>query len=40
MNNNIYITLLGNNSYLQGVLLLNYSLKQVKSKYPLLVLVT
>lgn len=40
MENYTYMTLLTNNTYVQGVILLNETLKQVKSKYPLVVLVT
>lgn len=39
MNNYCYTTLLGTDSYLPGVLGLNYSLKKVNSKYPLVVIV-
>lgn len=35
-----FATLLTRTSYLPGVLVLNYGLKSVKSRYPLLVLVT
>lgn len=35
-----YITLLTNDTYVYGVILLNQTLKQVKTKYPLLVLIT
>ena len=38
--NYTYMTLLTNNTYVQGVILLNETLKKVKSKYPLIVLVT
>lgn len=40
MENYTYMTLLTNNTYVQGVILLNETLKKVKSKYPLTVLVT
>lgn len=40
MENYTYMTLLTNNTYVQGVILLNETLKKVKSKYPLVVLVT
>lgn len=40
MENYTYMTLLTNNTYVQGVILLNETLKKVKSKYPLIVLVT
>ena len=40
MNNYSYVTLLTNDSYIYGVIMLNGSLQKVKSKYPLTVLVT
>jgi len=40
MNKYSYITLLSDDSYIYGVILLNESLKRVESKYPLKVLVT
>lgn len=40
MENYTYMTLLTTNRYLPGVITLNETLKQVKSKYPLVVLVT
>lgn len=40
MNNYSYVTLLTNDSYIYGVIMLNGSLREVKSKYPLTVLVT
>ena len=40
MNNYSYITLLSDDSYIYGVILLSESLKEVKSQYPLEVLVT
>lgn len=35
-----YATLLTNTSYLPGVLILDHSLRQVQSKYPLVVMIT
>ena len=35
-----YVTLLTNDNYIYGIILLAKSLKQVKSKYPLKVLIT
>ena len=40
MENYSYISLLTNDTYIYGILLLNESLKKVKSKYPLNVLIT
>ena len=40
MKNYSYVTLLTDDTYAYGVILLNESLKQVKSKYPLHVLIT
>lgn len=40
MKNYSYITLLTSDSYVYGVMMLNESLKQVNSQYPLLVLIT
>ena len=40
MNNYSWVTLLSGDNYINGVLGLNYSLKQVKSKYPLYVIVS
>lgn len=40
MNNYAYVTLLNSDSYLKGVICLNESLKKVKSKYQLYVLIT
>jgi hypothetical protein len=40
MNNYSYITLLSDDSYIFGVILLQESMKKVNTKYPLEVLVT
>ncbi len=40
MENYSYISLLTNDTYIYGILLLNESLKKVKSKYPLNILIT
>jgi len=40
MENYSYISLLTNDNYIYGIILLAESLKQVKSKYPLKVLIT
>ena len=40
MDNYSYVTLLTDDSYINGIILLTESLKKVKTKYPLLVLIT
>jgi hypothetical protein len=40
MENYSYISLLTNDTYVYGIILLSESLKRVKSKYPLNVLIT
>lgn len=37
---NVYVTLLTKNSYLAGTLVLHYGLRAIKSKYPLVAMVT